>query len=72
MEPLVVASAIFVVTYAVIATEKIHRTLAALVGAAAMLIFGVLDEHTGLQAIDFHTIGLFSSTLPSYELLHMI
>lgn len=58
MEPLLVASAIFFLTYAAITSEKIHRTLAALLGAAAMLVFGVLDEQTGLQAIDFHTIGL--------------
>jgi Na+/H+ antiporter NhaD/arsenite permease-like protein len=39
----VLACSIFVVTYAFIATERIHRVAAALGGVAAMALVGVVD-----------------------------
>jgi len=39
------ALAVFVVTYVVIAAEWVHRTMAALCGAAAMVIIGAVDAH---------------------------
>ena len=40
------AVAIFVVTYALIATERIHRVAAALGGAAALVVVGIVDAET--------------------------
>jgi Na+/H+ antiporter NhaD/arsenite permease-like protein len=40
------ACGIFVVTYALIATERIHRVAAALGGVAAMALAGVVDTRT--------------------------
>ncbi|WP_280335434.1 ArsB/NhaD family transporter [Nocardia wallacei] len=40
----VLAIAVFVVAYALIATERIHKTTAALGGAAIVLAFGVVDS----------------------------
>ncbi|HEY6739305.1 MAG TPA: ArsB/NhaD family transporter [Actinopolymorphaceae bacterium] len=40
------AVGIFVVTYILIATERIHRVAAALGGAALMAIVGIVDAHT--------------------------
>lgn len=59
---LIVAGVIFAVSLALIFTEKMHRTTAAIVGAAAMVtagkILGFMDETDAIVAIDFHTLGL--------------
>ena len=47
-----VATAIFVVAYAVIVSEKIHKTKVALLGAALTLITKVLTQHDALHDID--------------------
>jgi len=39
--PQIVASSIFIVTFLVILSERLHRTIAALTGAAVMLIAGM-------------------------------
>ncbi|ERL03455.1 ArsB/NhaD family transporter, partial [Mitsuokella sp. oral taxon 131] len=54
----VMAGGIFVVMYAVIVSEKIHRTVAAMVGAILMILVGILDQETALHHIDFNTLGL--------------
>lgn len=52
------AVAIFLGTYALIVTEVIHRTIAALLGAMLMILIGILSQDQALAAIDFNTIGL--------------
>ncbi|HBE95286.1 MAG TPA: hypothetical protein DDW80_07590 [Desulfovibrio sp.] len=47
-----VATAIFVVAYAVIVSEKVHKTKVALVGAALTLIAKVLTQHDALHDVD--------------------
>jgi len=49
---------IFLVCYAFIITEKVHRTIIAALGGAIMVVSGVLDQHTALENIDFNTLGL--------------
>ena len=56
------ALAVFIVAYALIATERVHRVAAALGGVAAMVVIGLVDaetaffeEHTG---IDWNVIFL--------------
>ncbi|MBI1376030.1 MAG: hypothetical protein GC157_00880 [Frankiales bacterium] len=57
-----VVLAVFVVAYVLIATERVHRVLAALAGAAAMLLIGALPWRTalfsGTAGIDWNVIGL--------------
>ncbi|MDD2422091.1 MAG: ArsB/NhaD family transporter [Heliobacteriaceae bacterium] len=53
-----IAVAIFLVTYAVIISEKIHRMVIAMFGAALMLVLGVLNQEAAVLAIDFNTLGL--------------
>jgi Na+/H+ antiporter NhaD/arsenite permease-like protein len=48
----VLACAIFVVTYALIATERVHRVAAALGGVAAMAVVGVIDTQTAFYSPD--------------------
>ncbi|MGL6015000.1 MAG: ArsB/NhaD family transporter [Selenomonadaceae bacterium] len=49
---------IFIVAYALIVSEKVHRTVVAL-GAAMILIFaGILSQSEAIHHIDFNTLGL--------------
>jgi len=54
----VIATAVFLITYAVIVSEKIHRTVAAFVGAGLVVMLGIIDAEKAVHAIDFNTIGL--------------
>src|SRR3989339_1657090 len=52
------AVVIFVLTYAIIISEKIHRTVVALAGAALLILLGVLNQEAALEGVDFNTLGL--------------
>ncbi|MEI4803270.1 ArsB/NhaD family transporter [Bacillus sp. NPDC077411] len=54
----IIALGIFLITYAGIISEKIHRTLIAMLGGIMMVVFGVIDQKTAIHHIDFNTIGL--------------
>lgn len=49
---------VFCLTYAVIISEKIHRSVVALSGAALMIFLGVLSQERAIEGIDFNTLGL--------------
>jgi Na+/H+ antiporter NhaD/arsenite permease-like protein len=49
---------IFLVALVAIATERIHRTKVALVGAALVILAGAIDQEEAIGAVDFNTIGL--------------
>jgi Na+/H+ antiporter NhaD/arsenite permease-like protein len=59
---LIASGIIFAATYALIFTEKVHRTIAALAGAVCMIIvgqaLGFYSWEEAVSAIDFNTIGL--------------
>jgi Na+/H+ antiporter NhaD/arsenite permease-like protein len=52
------AIGIFLVVYGLIITEKIHRTIVAMLGGVLMIVFGIVNQETALHHIDFNTIGL--------------
>jgi Na+/H+ antiporter NhaD/arsenite permease-like protein len=52
------AVAVFLLTYAVIVSEKVHRTIAALVGAGLLALSGVLSVEDAIHYVDWNTIGL--------------
>lgn len=52
------AVTIFLITYGIIISEKIHRTTIALAGAGLMIFIGVIHQTEAFAAIDFNTIGL--------------
>lgn len=54
----VLAGIIFILMYVVIVSEKIHRTVAAMLGAVLMMLVGILDQDTALHHVDFNTLGL--------------
>jgi Na+/H+ antiporter NhaD/arsenite permease-like protein len=53
-----IALVIFLITYALIISEQLHRTTIAMLGALIMVAFGVLDQKAAIHYIDFNTIGL--------------
>ena len=58
----VITALIFLLTFAAIMAERVHRTIVAMLGAAVMLIVGMLmgfySQGQALAAIDFNTLGL--------------
>jgi len=58
MPPLLGATALFVLTYAVIVSERIDRTKVALAGGFLMVAFGWMSEEEAIKAIDWNTLGL--------------
>ncbi|KQL53041.1 hypothetical protein AN964_05620 [Heyndrickxia shackletonii] len=52
------AIVIFFLTYALIISEKIHRTIIAMIGGGLMVLLGIVDQETAIHHIDFNTIGL--------------
>ncbi|KAA1188706.1 ArsB/NhaD family transporter [Paenibacillus sp. FSL E2-8871] len=52
------AIGIFLLIYGLIISEKIHRTILAMLGAIVMVAMGIVDQETALHHIDFNTIGL--------------
>lgn len=53
-----VATLILVITYAVIISERVNRAIIALLGAAAMVFLGVLNQEAAIRGVDFNTIAL--------------
>jgi Na+/H+ antiporter NhaD/arsenite permease-like protein len=58
-----VGIAIFVVTYALIASERVDKTLAALAGGLAMVLVGVLDQDGAFAGIDLNVIFLLAGMM---------
>ncbi|MDR3036970.1 MAG: ArsB/NhaD family transporter [Coriobacteriales bacterium] len=54
----IIAIAIFVGVMALIVSEKVHRTLAALIGAAIVMMVGIVDFESSIEHIDFNTLGV--------------
>lgn len=54
----IIALSLFIISYAVIVTEKLHKTIIALVGASLLIVFHVLSQEEAVRFIDFNTIGL--------------
>ncbi len=67
------ATFVFAATFALILTERVHRTIVAMVGAAAMLftglLFGFYNQHQALEAVDFNTLGLLLGMMILVRLL---
>lgn len=58
-----IAAAIFVASYIAIATDKIDRTIVALVGAALMLVLGLIDQSKAFRGIDLNVIFLLAGMM---------
>ncbi|GAA4725210.1 ArsB/NhaD family transporter [Brevibacillus fulvus] len=54
----ILAIGLFLITYAFIISEKIHRTIVAMIGGILMIITGLVPQEIAIEHIDFNTIGL--------------
>ncbi|MED4910271.1 ArsB/NhaD family transporter [Brevibacillus centrosporus] len=54
----IMAIGIFLVTYAFIISEKLHRTIVAMSGGILMVLFGIVSQEQAIHHIDFNTLGL--------------
>ena len=64
MTPTAIAGiAIFIVTYALIATERVDKTIAAMAGGIAMVLLGVVTQERAFEEIDFNVIFLLAGMM---------
>ncbi|MDZ7861043.1 MAG: ArsB/NhaD family transporter [Candidatus Krumholzibacteriota bacterium] len=54
----IIAIALFISSYIIIITEKIHRTKIAIMGAVLLICFHIITQSEAFEYIDFNTIGL--------------
>ena len=62
MNTIWLAGSIFLLTYALIVSEKIHRTISALLGGLAMILF-VVPQEKAFHAIDWNVIFLLAGMM---------
>ncbi len=69
----VTATLIFIVTFVVILSERVHRTTAAMLGAAVMvavgLAMGFYSQQQAAEAVDLATLGLLLGMMILVQLL---
>jgi Na+/H+ antiporter NhaD/arsenite permease-like protein len=63
MNPVWLAGGIFLITYALIVTERVHRTIAALLGGVAIILIGVLEQDQAFHSIDWNVIFLLAGMM---------
>jgi Na+/H+ antiporter NhaD/arsenite permease-like protein len=63
LDPLWVSTALLIVTYATIMTEKLNRAIVALVGAGLMISLGILNQEQAVEGIDFNTLALLTGMM---------
>ena len=57
------AGLIFVVVYALIATERLDKTLAALLGGTLVVLLGIVSQESAFEAIDLNVIFLLAGMM---------
>ena len=57
------AGGIFVLTFALIVSEKIDRTISALLGGLAMIIFGIVEQEQAFHHVDWNVIFLLAGMM---------
>lgn len=63
MNPVWPATLILIATYALLLTEKIHRTIVALLGSSIMITLGIVSQKEAFAGIDFNTISLLTGMM---------
>jgi Na+/H+ antiporter NhaD/arsenite permease-like protein len=63
LSPVWVASVLLVLTYVLIITERLNRSIIALLGGGVMIISGVLTQDEAIAGIDFNTIALLTGMM---------
>jgi Na+/H+ antiporter NhaD/arsenite permease-like protein len=63
MNSVLLAGGIFSITYALIVTERVHRTVSALLGGVAMILLGLLSQEQAFHAVDWNVIFLLAGMM---------
>jgi Na+/H+ antiporter NhaD/arsenite permease-like protein len=63
LSPLWVSTALLLLTYAVIISEQINRSVVTLVGASLMVVLGVMSQEEAIRGIDWNTLGLLAGMM---------
>lgn len=58
-----IAGVVFLVTYALIATDRIDKTVAALLGGSTVVILGIVSQEDAFAAIDLNVIFLLTGMM---------
>lgn len=61
--PVITGLVVFVATYVLIATERIHKTIAAMAGGTTMVLLGVVSQEQAFGHIDFNVIFLLAGMM---------
>lgn len=69
MNPTWLAGGIFLITYGLIVSERVNRTVAALLGGVAMILFGVIPQEQAFDSIDWNVIFLLAGMMAIANLL---
>lgn len=63
LDPQWLSAGIFLLTYAVLISERVHRTIIVLLGAGLMILFGIIDQEQAVEGVDFNTIALLTGMM---------
>ena len=63
LDPLWVATALLIATYAAIMSEKLNRAIVALLGAGLMITLGLLNQEQAVEGVDFNTLALLTGMM---------
>jgi Na+/H+ antiporter NhaD/arsenite permease-like protein len=63
LDPMWFAGGLFVLTYALILTERLNRAVVALSAACLMILGGVLTQQAAFEGVDFNTLGLLTGMM---------
>jgi Na+/H+ antiporter NhaD/arsenite permease-like protein len=63
LDPLWLSTIILIVTYTVLLSEKVNRTIVVLLGAGTVIVCGVISQEQAIAGIDFNTIALLTGMM---------
>ena len=63
LNPLWLSSGIFLVTYALLISERVNRTVAVMFGAGLMITSGIINQDDAFDGVDFNTISLLAGMM---------
>jgi Na+/H+ antiporter NhaD/arsenite permease-like protein len=61
--PLWLSCGIFIATYVLLVTERIHRTVVVMLGAGLMIVSGIITQDEAFAGVDFNTIALLTGMM---------
>jgi Na+/H+ antiporter NhaD/arsenite permease-like protein len=63
LDPAWVATILLLASYALIVSERLNRSIIALLGAGMMIVSGVLTQDEAIRGVDFNTLALLAGTM---------